>query len=65
MHYYENECCDCGLPCIYETCPNYKIIRFECDFCREQNVKLRHYHGYEVCEDCILKEYEVVDGSDW
>ena len=65
MHYYENECCDCGLPCIYEICPYYNVKHFKCDFCKEEDVKLYKYNGYEICEDCLLKEYEVVEGSDW
>ena len=65
MHYYENECCDCGLPCVYESCPYYKVKHFKCDWCKEEDVKLYHYNGYEICEDCLLKEHEVVIGSDW
>lgn len=65
MHYYENECCSCALPCVYEACPYYKVKHFKCDWCKEEGVKLYHYNGYEVCKDCLLKEFEIVEGSDW
>lgn len=63
MKYVENDCCDCGLPCIHYACPFYKVEHFECDFCH-QEAKLYHYNGYEICEECLLKEFEVVEGSD-
>lgn len=62
MKYYTNDCCDCGLPCRFEACPYYRTLHIECDFCHEE-VKLYHYNGYELCEDCILKEFDVVEGS--
>ena len=63
MKYYSNDCCDCGLPCLYTGCPNYRVEHFECDFCQEET-KLYNYFGYEICEDCLLKQFEVVEGSD-
>ena len=64
MIYYENECVDCGLPCLFESCPYYKVMHSECEFCHEQDVKLYHYNGYEICESCLLKEFEVVKGTE-
>lgn len=64
MKYYENECVECGLPCIFESCPNYKVEHFQCDLCKTEDVKLYHYNGYEICEECLLREFDVVDGSD-
>lgn len=63
MIYYENECCNCGLPCKYESCPYYRVKHFQCDFCKEEDVKLYDYNGYEICEDCLLKEFPVIEGS--
>ena len=66
MRYYTNDCVGCcGLPCIYEACENYKVEHFRCDYCKEEDVKLYHYDDSEICEDCLLKQFEVVDGSDW
>lgn len=50
MRYYTNECVDCGFPCLYESCPYYKVEHFRCDFCGEEDVRLYYYDGYEICE---------------
>jgi hypothetical protein len=36
----------------------------KCEFCNDEDVKLYHYNGYEICESCLLKEFEVVEGTD-
>ena len=64
MRYYANECVDCDKPCIYESCPYYEVEHFCCDFCGEET-KLYEYECYELCEECILKQFNVVEGSDW
>lgn len=64
MIYYENECVSCGLPCIHHLCPYYEVKHFECDFCKEQDVKLYDYNGYQICEGCLLKQFSVIEGSD-
>ena len=33
MRRYETECVSCGLPCLYEGCPYYKVEHFYCDRC--------------------------------
>lgn len=66
MKKIENECVDCksiGLPCLGNSCPNRSVTRFYCDRCGEE-AKLYHYDSEEICEDCLLKEFDVVDGSD-
>lgn len=64
MRYQTSDCRDCGLPCIHESCPYYRVEHFKCDFCNEEDVKLYDYNGYEICEDCLLKEFPVIEGSD-
>lgn len=64
MIYYTNECVDCGLPCTYEACPYYKVKHTKCDFCPKEDVKLYHYNGWEICEECLLKEFDVIEGTD-
>ena len=64
MIYYENECVDCGLPCRHDLCPYYKAKHFQCDFCKTEDVKLYEYNGWQICEDCLLKEFDIVEGSD-
>ena len=65
MRYYESECVDCGLPCLYESCPNYRVEHFVCDFCKEEDVTLYHFNGFEMCADCVLKRLDIVEGSDY
>lgn len=60
----ENECVDCGLPCISIACPYYSVTRYYCDRCKEEGV-LYDYYGEELCKECLLKEFEIVKGSDW
>lgn len=65
MKSIENECVCCDLPCLGNSCPNRNVVRFYCDKCGEEAM-LRKYNGKELCQDCLLKEFEVVDGSeDW
>lgn len=67
MIYYTNECVDCrgsGLPCLGNSCPNRNVMHSKCEFCKDEDVKLYHYNGYEICESCLLKEFEVVEGTD-
>lgn len=61
MIYYTNECVDCGLPCLGDSCPNKNVIHSECEFCKDKDIKLYHYNGHEICESCLLKEFEVVE----
>ena len=65
MIYYTNECVSCGMPCIGNLCPYHNVEHFKCDFCGNEDVKLYHYNDSQICEDCLLKEFVVVDGSDW
>lgn len=63
MRYYTDECVDCGLPCIYEACPYYKVEHFVCDFCKDEDITLYDYNGYEICADCLIKQFDVIEGS--
>lgn len=57
---YENECVDCGLPCIGEACPHRKVLKFYCDECDAEAV-LYHYEDKELCIDCIKDTLEKVE----
>ena len=61
-----NECVGCksmGLYCLGNTCPNRNVVRFYCDRCGEETT-LYDYDGEELCQDCLLKEFKVVEGSE-
>ena len=62
MKIIEDECCDCGLPCIGNSCKYKNVERFYCDKCNEEDT-LYEYNGRELCLDCIKKLLPVVEGS--
>lgn len=64
MIFYENDCVSCGLPCIYNACPYYRVKHFRCDKCKDEDVTLYHYDDMEICESCLLKEFKIVEDSD-
>lgn len=66
MKRIENECVGCsgvGFRCLGAACPNRYVTRFYCDKCGEEE-KLYHYDSEELCESCLLKKFDVVEGSD-
>ena len=60
----ENECVDCGLPCIYKSCPYYKVVRYVCDCCKDEVENLYYFDGQELCIDCIEHRLERVEYND-
>lgn len=56
----ENECCDCGLPCMGSSCPNRNVLRLYCDKCGHEVSDLYEHDGEELCEDCLEKEVHAV-----
>lgn len=56
----ENECVDCGLPCLGSSCPNRNVIRIYCDKCGEDG-KVYHYDGEHLCITCIEDTLEEVE----
>lgn len=59
----ENECVDCGLPCLYESCPYWAVTRYYCDICKEEG-ELFYFDNQELCIECIKKKLDLVEGSD-
>lgn len=62
----ENECVGCtnvGLYCLGSSCPNRNVIRFYCDKCGDETT-LYNYYGEELCQECLLSEFEIVEGSE-
>lgn len=64
MKKIENECIQCDTYCIGRSCPNRRVIRFYCDRCGDETT-LYNYDGEEICEDCLLKEFDIVEGSEY
>ena len=62
----ENECTGCtdmGLYCLGDSCPNKNVVRFYCDRCQEETI-LYDYYGEELCQECLLREFEIIEGSE-
>jgi hypothetical protein len=60
MKIIENECVDCGLPCIGNACPYRNVARFYCDECNEET-EIYYFDGQELCIDCIEKKLQKVE----
>lgn len=65
MRKVEDECVGCPpeIGCLGSSCPNRNVVRFYCDECKDEDT-LYHYDGEELCRECLLKKFEIVDGSD-
>ena len=60
---YENECVDCGLPCLGNSCPNRNVVRYYCDGCGEEcNTYI--FDDEELCIDCIELRLDRVSNYD-
>lgn len=65
MKKIENECCNCATesyPCRGNSCELRHVERFYCGECGDET-KLYDFDGQELCEDCILKKFEAIEGS--
>lgn len=61
MKSIENECVNCGLPCLGYRCPNRNVVRYYCDDCKQEVQQLYRYNGVELCLDCIIDTLEKVE----
>lgn len=58
----ESDCVDCQLPCIYEACPHYRVVRYYCDKCKcEADDIYEFIDGEQLCIECILEQLERVE----
>lgn len=64
MKKIEDECVNCDLHCLGYSCPKRNVVRFYCDRCDEE-ATLYHYYDEEICSECLLKEFDIVEGSEW
>ena len=59
---YENECCDCGLPCLGNSCPNRNVPHFYCDDCGCEE-DLYEFENKQLCIDCIKERLVKVNAE--
>lgn len=57
MKIIQNDCVDCGLPCLYSGCPYYQAPHWFCDCCEQEFLpeELRELDGEQMCRECIMK----------
>lgn len=60
----ENECVDCGLPCLYKSCPYYEVTRLYCDKCNDEQMDLYWFGNKQLCINCIEEQLERVEIND-
>lgn len=66
MRIVKDECLDCAAPaypCLGSSCPNRKRTHYYCDRCKDEFLPeaLYQYDGEEVCGECILKDFKIID----
>lgn len=63
---YENQCVGCPpeMGCIGDSCPYANVPVYYCDECHDEVNELYDCDGDELCEDCLLKQFERIDYDD-
>ena len=67
MKVIDNECCDCAVssyPCMGSSCPNRHVTHYYCDECGNEG-RLRKTAWGELCEECLIQKFDIVEGSDY
>ena len=62
---YENECVGCPteLGCMGNACPNRDVPLLCCDKCGDDVERLYEYNGEELCVECLLDKFNVIELS--
>ena len=42
------------------ACPNRNVKHLYCDECGDDCEELYDYNGYEICEECLLDNFEKI-----
>ena len=61
---YEDECCGRATPaypCMGSACHYRNVKHLYCDICEDDVEKLYKYDGQELCDECLLSKFEVVE----
>lgn len=63
---FENECVGCppDMGCLGSSCKYVNTPHYYCDECGDE-AKLHEYENKELCENCLLEKFPVVEGSEW
>lgn len=61
---YTDECSDCkssGYACSGDNCRNRNVKHLICDKCEYEVERLYKDGIEELCEDCLLEGFEVIE----
>lgn len=58
---YENQCVDCGLPCLGSSCPHKNVPVYICDECGDEDVDIYEFEDRELCLNCIRESLNCVN----
>lgn len=59
-----HNCCGCaapGYPCLGDSCPKRHEKTLICDKCKSEVDRLYEYEDMQLCEDCLLKEFTMIE----
>ena len=51
MKIAENQCVQCGLPCLGSLCPYQNISVYYCDLCKSDEAEYR-MNDMDICKSC-------------
>lgn len=56
----QNDCVDCGLPCLGDACPYRNVEHRYCDHCDDE-ISGEYYDvdGEELCESCLKSMFRA------
>lgn len=57
MKRIENQCVNCGLPCIGSACRYWNVEVHYCDKCDDELSEIYEVDSEELCEDCLKKMF--------
>lgn len=58
---FENECVDCGHPCMGDACKYRKVPHIICDGCGGEFTEVYDVHGEQLCEECLLDSFSRIN----
>ena len=54
---FENDCVDCGLPCLGDSCSLRSVKHLYCDECEtEVSTLYEYFDGRQLCRECCIEE---------
>ena len=63
MKRVQNDCVDCAMHCIGNACKYRNVVHYYCDKCGNEDT-LYDVDGTELCKDCLLEAFPIVEGSE-